>query len=141
MSKHISRQDLQTLAVPAPPARGLPNRAERAFGLPPRLFVATIAAYFAFLAIMAATFMTAELSIPFAIFTIYLVMAFGVPGLWARVAGRPVGRVQTWPEFREEGMMIETGRISGDGAIAQVLTFPILVVGWAIAVAIIVATL
>jgi len=141
MSKHLSSTDLQAFAVPAPPAGALPNRAERTFGLPPRLFVATIGAYFAFLGIMAATFMTAELVIPFAIFVIYIVMAFGVPALWARVAGRPVGRFQTWEEFRSEGMVIETGRISGGGAIAQVLVLPALVVGWGVAIAIIVATL
>ncbi len=141
MSKHLSRTDLQIFAVPAPPAAALPNHAERTFGLPPRLFVATIGAYFAFLGIMAATFRTPELLIPFAICAIYIVMAFGVPSLWARVAGRPVGRFQTWEEFLAEGMAIETGRISGGGAIVQVLILPVLVVGWGIAVAIIVATL
>lgn len=141
MSKHLPRTDLQAFAVPAPSGAHLPNRAERTFGLPPRLFVATIGAYFAFVGIMAATFRTAELAIPFAICAIYIVMAFGVPSLWARVAGRPVGRFQTWEEFRAEGLVIETGRISSGGAIAQVLILPILVVGWAVAIAIIVATL
>lgn len=117
------------------------NRAERTFGLPPRLFITTIGAYFAFLAIMAAIFMNAELVIPFAIFAIYISMAFGVPGLWAKVAGRPLGRVQTWDEFRFEGMTIETGHISGVGATVQVLLLPVLVLGWGIAVAIIVAAL
>ena len=92
MSRPQSKAALQAIGavVPEPPIR--PNLAERTFGLHPALFVATIVAYFAFLAIMAATFMNAELAIPFAIFIIYLVMAFGVPGLWARVAGRPEGR-------------------------------------------------
>lgn len=141
MSRHFSRANLQAVAQQLPAATALPNRAERTFGLPPRLFVATIGAYFAFVGIMAATFMDGELAIPFAICVIYIVMAFGVPGLWARVAGRPVGRFQTWGEFREEGMAIETGLISGSGATAQVLTLPILVVAWGVAVAIIVATL
>ena len=85
--------------------------------------------------------MSTELAIPFAIFVIYLAIAFGVPGLWARMTPRPVGRFQSWEEFREEGMAIATGRISASGAIAQVLVLPVLVVAWGLAIAIIVAAL
>ena len=139
MSIHRSAEALRAVAVPAPvlPGEGRPGRAERTFGLPPRLLVATIGAYFAFLAIMAAVFMNPNLILPFSIFIIYLVMAFGVPSLWARIAGRPAGRFQTWDEFRAEGMEIETGHISGGGAMAQVLTLPVLILGWGLAVAII----
>jgi hypothetical protein len=141
MSKHYSQAALETLATTSPARDGLSGRAERTFGLPPRLFVATIGGYFAFLGIMGAAFMNAELVIPFAIFAIYIIMAFGVPGLWARVAGPPSGRVQSWDEFREEGMRIAAGHISGSAASVQVLLLPALVIFWALAVAVIVATL
>jgi len=101
--------------------------------------VSTIGAYFAFLAIMAAAFMNPNLIIPFAIFVVYLMMYFGVPGLWAKVAGRPIGRFQTWAEFRSEGIDIATGHIGSGGAIAQVLILPALIVIWALAVALIAA--
>lgn len=138
MSLHIPAEDLKRLAAPAP-AAAIPNRAERTFGLHPALLAVTIGAYFAFLGIMAAAFMNPNLTVPFAIFVIYIVMAFGVPGLWARIAGRPAGRFQSWAEFREEGMETETGPIGSGGAIAQVLVLPALIVGWAIAVALIAA--
>lgn len=139
MSQHYSKAALQAIGaeVPAPALRR--NLAERAFGLPPAMFVATIGAYLAFLLIMAAAFMNRELVLPFAIFFIYVAMAFGVPGLWARIMPRPSGRYQSWSEFRAEGMEIATGRIGGDAAIAQVLALPVLIVGWAVATAIIVA--
>jgi len=141
MSIHYSESDLTKIATRAPavPAPRLSNRAERTFGLHPALFVATIGSYFAFLAVMAAAFMNPNLLIPFAIFIAYLAMYFAVPGLWAKVAGRPVGRFQSWAEFRSEGMDILTGPISSGGAIAQVLALPFLIVGFATAVAIIAA--
>lgn len=141
MSIHYSEAALRDIAnrAPAAMAPALPNRAERTFGLHPALFVATIGSYFAFLAIMAAAFMNPNLIIPFAIFIAYLAMYFGVPGLWARVAGRPVGRFQSWAEFRSEGMDILTGPIGSGGAIAQVMVLPFLIVGFAVAVALIAA--
>ena len=141
MSVHYSQADLRKVARRASSAMApaLPNRAERTFGLHPALFVATIGSYFAFLAIMAAAFMNPNLVIPFAIFVAYLAMYFGVPGLWARVVGRPVGRFQSWSEFRSEGMDILTGSIGSGGAIAQVMVLPFLIVGFAVAVALIAA--
>ena len=140
MSVHYREAALRAQAtlVPAVAPR-LSNRAERAFGLHPALFAATIGSYFAFLAIMAAAFMNPNLIIPFAIFVAYLVMYFGVPGLWARVVGRPVGRFQSWGEFRSEGMDIHTGDIGSGGAIAQVMVLPFLIVGFAGTVALIAA--
>ena len=141
MSVHYSQAELRKVASRAPAAMAprLPNRAERIFGLHPALFIATIGSYFAFLAIMAVAFMNPNLIIPFAIFVAYLVMYFGVPGLWARVVDRPVGRFQSWAEFRSEGMDILTGHIGSGGAIAQVLVLPILIVGFAVAAAVIAA--
>lgn len=141
MSIHYSEAALKrraTLASTSSAPR-LSNRAERIFDLQPALFVATIGSYFAFLGIMAAAFMNPNLGIPFAIFVAYLVMYFGVPGLWTKVAGRPVGRFQSWAEFRSEGMHILTGPISSGGAIAQVLVLPMLIVGFALSVAVIAA--
>lgn len=116
-----------------------PARAERAFGLPPQLYALTVGAYFTFLAILGVAFMNANLVIPFAIFVIYIVMAFGVPALWAGLAERPEGRFQSWREFLREGLTIQTGPISGGGAIAQVLILPALLIGWALAVAVMAA--
>lgn len=138
MSKHLSRADRKSLVVEFPAASSA-QHAERVFGLHGALFAITIGSYFLFLVIMAAAFMTADLILPFIIFGVYVAMAFGTPAVWARIRGRDEGRVQSWSEFREEGMQLETGHISGAGAIAQVVTLPLLLVGWAVAIAIIAA--
>src|SRR6266545_4927662 len=132
MSKHYSRANLQSVAAQVSSPL-IPNRAERVFGLHPGLFGVTIGSYFLFLGIMAAAFMTAELILPFVIFFVYVVMAFGTPGLWARVRGRDAGPAQSRAQFRDEGMQIETGHLDSGSAIAQVVVLPILLVGWAAA--------
>ena len=140
MSKHYSKANLQSVAVEVP-APVIPNRAERVFGLHPALFGITIGSYFLFLGIMAAAFMTADLILPFVIFVVYVVMAFGTPGVWARVRGRDAGPVQTWAQFREEGIQIQTGHLESGSAIAQVVMLPLLLVGWAVAIAVLFALL
>ena len=139
MSQHYSQSELQRAGavVQAPQLRR--NLAERTFDLHPALFAATIGAYATFLAIMGLVFRSPELVIPFAICFIYLAMAFGTPAMRARIAPAQSGRPQSWAEFREEGLETATGRISGNGAIAQVLVLPVLIVGWAVAVGIVVA--
>ena len=138
MSEYYSRAKLSSVAVQKPPA-SIVVRSERVFGLHPSLFIMTIASYFAFLAILGAAFMNPNLILPFAIFVAYIVMAFGVPGLWANVRGRDAGSVQTWAQFRSEGMDIETGHVDSGSAIAQVVVLPFLIVAFAIAVAMIAA--
>ncbi|TKD53146.1 hypothetical protein [Sphingomonas baiyangensis] len=121
-------------SVPARPAMRR-NRDERSFGLHPALFVATIAAYLIFLAIMGAAFMNGELVIPFAIFVIYIAMAFGTPQLWARMTEPRGGRFATWGEFLDEGIETGSGKLSGMAAVAQVMTLPVLIVAWGAIVA------
>lgn len=117
-----------------------PARAERTFGLHPALFAVTIGAYFVYLAIMGAAFMNAELWIPFAVFAVFVAAAFGVPAMWARIAGPRDARFADWSEFMAEGLETATGHLGGGAVVAQVLTVPLLIVAWGIAIAAIRAT-
>ena len=139
MSNQFSRTELAQAGMVVQPPALRRNLAERSFGLHPALFVATISAYVAFLGIMTTVFVSPELVVPFAICFVYVAMAFGTPAMWARISPRPEGRYQSWAESREEGLKIATGRISSGGAIAQVLVLPVLIVGWALAMGIILA--
>ena len=139
MSNQFSRTELAQAGMVVQPPALRRNLAERSFGLHPALFVATIGAYVAFLGIMTTVFVSPELVVPFAICFVYVAMAFGTPAMWARISPRPEGRYQSWAESREEGLKIATGRISSGGAIAQVLVLPVLIVGWALAMGIILA--
>ena len=139
MSNQFSRTELAQAGMVVQPPALRRNLAERSFGLHPALFVATIGAYVAFLGIMTTVFVSPELVVPFAICFVCVAMAFGTPAIWARISPRPEGRYQSWAESREEGLKIATGRISSGGAIAQVLVLPVLIVGWALAMGIILA--
>lgn len=113
----------------------------RSFDLPTGLFAATVGLYFAFLGVMAATFADKGLAIPMAIFSIYIVMAFGTPAMWVRMKPNNVARPLTWNAFMRDGVDTLTGRLDGKGAAAQVLMLPVLILGWGLIVAAIVATL
>jgi hypothetical protein len=111
------------------------NRADRAFDLHPAMFAATVGAYFLFLAIMGLTFMNGELWLPFAVFVAYIAMAFGVPALWARMVEPREGRFASWSEFMAEGLDTGSGWLNGKAVVAQVMTLPVLIVGWGLIIA------
>jgi hypothetical protein len=149
MSKPIPAAAFARVAAPAPLVAILdaPRAADhkvhvhRSFDLPTGLFAATVALYFAFLGVMAATFADKGLAIPMAIFSIYIVMAFGTPAMWVRMKPDHAARPLTWSRFMSDGVETLTGRLNGKGAAAQVLMLPVLILGWGLIVATIVATL
>lgn len=106
------------------------------FDLPRVIHAAYIGCFVAFLAITGGMFMTGELVLPFAIFVIYLAMFFGVPLVMARMM--PDTRPIRWQQFRDRGIVVETGPCSADAALWQVMTVPVLIVFWGLAVAVIV---
>lgn len=116
-----------------------PKHGERAFGLHPALHIATIGGYFTFLGVMWAAFGEAPLALPFVIFVVTLAAGFIVPGLWAGVAGDAAPK-DDWAAFRRKGFDCATGHVTAGAAMAQVLILPMLLVCWAIAIAIIHAT-
>lgn len=134
MTRKIDARTLADIAIVRP------DRANRSFDLHPALFAATVGSYFVYLGIMAAAFMNAELWIPFAVFFVFVAAAFGVPALWARLADPKEGRFATWSEFMAEGLDTATGRLGGGAVVAQVMTVPLLIVAWGLAIAAIRAT-
>lgn len=113
------------------------NRVERTFDLHPGIYAGLFGIFSTFLLVMAAAFMTRELILPFAIFFIYLGMYFGVPALWARVTPQEQGPRQSWAEFMHEGVETATGHTTASAALAQIFVLPILLLGWAVTVAVI----
>lgn len=116
-----------------------PNRAERVFDLHPAVFAMQLACYAAFLAILGLAFMNRELVVPFGIFVVYVAMYFATPAMWARVKGRAQGRLESWAEFMEGGVQTGSGHLTGGQALAQIMTVPLLLVGFAGSVAVIAA--
>lgn len=137
MSQRITGVELADVAVTT--AAPVQTRVERNFGLPTGLYVATVGAYLAFLGIMSAAFLTGELAIPMVIFVLYIIMAFGLAGFWTRMRPDNPTAPLSWGQFRNRGIVTETGPLTAFEAGVQVLMLPLLIVGWGVAIAIIAA--
>lgn len=136
MSKHYHRDHFANATVSEVfPASAVKSR--RSFDLHPALFAITVGAYLLYVLMMAVTFMAAEMIIPLAIFVITIVAGFGVPALWARVEGVAVAHLPDWHEFVRDGIDTWTGHLSGKEVIAQVMIMPAMLLIWAVAIAVI----
>lgn len=112
---------------------------DRGFELPSVLYVVTVACYFAFLAVMMASFRDPQVGLVMAICLIYITMAFGVPALWSHMApAHPANRL-TWKTFARAGIQTYTGKIGARDAAIQVLILPVLILCWGLGIALIVA--
>lgn len=137
MSQRLTQQELQGLAVITDvPVR---TRVDRNFGLPTGLYVATVALYLAFIGLMASLFMNPELAIPMVIFAGFVLMAFGLAGYWAKMQPDNDTAPLTWGQMTARGIDTLSGRLTASEAAIQVLTLPVLILGWGLAVAVIVA--
>jgi hypothetical protein len=137
MAEHISQQDLARIAtITDAPAR---TKVDRSFGLPTGLYVATVASYLGFIAVMAMTLMNPGLVIPMVVFAFFVVAGFGVPTVWARMKPDTDSRALTFDQFRRRGIDTLTGRLTASEASVQVLMLPVLILAWGIACAVIIA--
>jgi hypothetical protein len=144
MTTHSSRTALAEVAsLSVSPLRGPVldgATTDRTFELPVGIYIATVASYLGFLGLMALTFMTGELILPMVAFVFYIVMAFGVPTVWARMNPATSSRALSWQQFKSRGIQTGSGWLSSGSATAQVLTLPILVLLWGVAGVIIAAS-
>ncbi len=140
MTKRLDKQLLARTAELAP-APTLPRACtDRGFELPTALYIATIGAYLAFLAIMAIGFQSRDMLLPMVIFVAYIAMLFGVPALWARMKPDTATPPMSLGVFRANGIMTHTGHNQGGAAAVQVLLLPAMILLWGIAVVAIAAT-
>ncbi len=136
MSQRIAGAELaQVAAVSAAPVQ---TKVDRNFGLPTGLYVGTVGAYLAFLAVMGLLFMNGELAIPMVTFVLYIVMAFGLGGLWTKMKPDNPSGPLNWGQFSHRGIMTESGLLKAGEASIQVLMLPVLILVWGLAIAVIV---
>lgn len=140
MAQYYTREILEHRAkiVTAPDAV-VPCVVDLTFGLPTGLYATTVALYMGFLTVMALGMSSPGLIIPIAICTVFIVMLFGTPALWTRMAPEHQGRPRAWQQFCNEGITTLTGRISARDAAVQVLLLPALVFCWGLLVVMIAA--
>lgn len=137
MSQRLSQEQLSDLAVVTEaPVR---TRVDRNFGLPTGLYLATVALYLGFIGLMAALFLNPELAIPMVVFAGFVVMAFGLAGYWAKMKPENDTTPLTWGQFASRGVDTLSGKLTANEAAIQVLTLPVLILGWGLAVAVVTA--
>lgn len=137
MSQNIPQQQLQRIAAvtDAPPR----TRVDRNFGLPTALYTVTVGLYLGFIGLMAALFLNPELAIPLAVIAGFIVFAFLLAGQWARMKPENDTSPLTWGQLGARGIDTLSGRLTASEAAIQVLTLPVLILGWGLAVAVVVA--
>lgn len=107
---------------------------DRNFGLPKAFYALTAAGYLGFLALTAAAFGNPGLILPMAIFVTFIVMAFGVNAMWARMKPEHGDKAASLSRFMAEGVQTYTGKLTGREAAVQVLIMPALIFAWGVAV-------
>ena len=137
MAEHISQQELARIATITDSP--VTTKVDRSFGLPTGLYVATVAAYLAFLTLMATILLNPGLVIPLAICAISVVAGFGIPTIWARMKPDSDSRPLTFGQFRHRGIDTLSGHLTAAEASIQVLILPVLILAWGIACAVIIA--
>ncbi|KLI63460.1 hypothetical protein [Aurantiacibacter marinus] len=134
MAEQLTREQIARTADIriAPPALVRRTIVDRTFELPKGLYVATVGLYLGFIALMGLSFSHPEMIIPVAIFTVFVVGAFGLPTVWTRLAPETPSKSKSWARFRQEGIMTAYGRTSARDATVQVLILPVLIFVWGV---------
>lgn len=129
MSEHLFREIVaeQARIVEAPRKR---REVDRTFELPKGLYAATVSLYLGFLAVMATGLATPGLIIPMAIFTVFVIAAFGLPAIWTKIAPEPAVKQMSFGALRREGIATLTGRLPARDAAIQMLILPIIIFCW-----------
>ena len=137
MSQNIPQQQLQQIAAvtDAPPR----TRVDRNFGLPTGLYAVTVGLYLAFIGLMATLFLNPELAIPLVVIAGFIAFAFLLAGRWATMKPENDTAPLTWGQLGARGIDTLSGRLTANEAAVQVLMLPVLILGWGLAIAIVVA--
>jgi hypothetical protein len=134
MTRTIDRkQPLVTADIVAQPA--LEQRAceDHSFELPGALYIVLALCFFGFLAVMAVGFAAPMLAVPMGVNFFFLAAFFAIPAIFVGASHDKFGALR-WEEFRRKGIATATGHSSAGEASVLMLTLPVLILSWAIAV-------
>lgn len=108
----------------------------RSFQLPGAIWAIYIGSFAWFLAMLAVTFGDGYgMPLAFAVFVTYGAMYFGVARVFAKVETGDRNPNAGWDAFIRHGIMTGSGHLDGSSAIAQIVTLPLLLAGFATFVA------
>ena len=124
--------------IVAPP----PQRAceDHNWGLPNGIYAAMAICFAGAITVLALSFHSG-MAVSFGVIFFFLAAFFAVPAIFVRTSRGRGGNTKAlgWYEFMDRGIVTATGRTRGGEAATLVLMLPVLILCWAIAVAIIAA--
>ena len=108
----------------------------RSFQLPGAIWTVYIGSFVWFLAMLAVAFGDGYgMPLAFAVFVAYGAMYFGVARVFAKVETGDRNPDAGWDAFMRNGIMTGSGHLDGSAAVAQIVTLPLLLAGFATFVA------
>ncbi|HET7605173.1 MAG TPA: hypothetical protein VFK28_03785 [Sphingomicrobium sp.] len=123
--------------VDAPPARACEDQS---FELPGRLYVAMIAMFTGFVAVLAFAFTGGHMGVAYGVIFAFIAAFFAIPAMFTGIApGDGRSKALSWAMFNYKGVTTATGRTSAKDATVLVLLLPSLIFCFAVAVALIAA--
>ncbi|MEO7634551.1 MAG: hypothetical protein ABIS38_02750 [Sphingomicrobium sp.] len=138
MTRRIAQQILTATAeIVAPPV----SRActDHSFELPTGIYLVMALLFAGSIAVLAIAFRS-DMALPYAIVFAFLIAFFAIPTIFVRTSPRDGAAPLGWSDFRATGIATATGRTGALEATTLVLILPVLLMVWAIAIAIIAAT-
>jgi len=123
--------------IVAPPSLSTAACDDHSFQLPTGIYVAMTLCFFGAIAILALAFRQG-MGVSYAIIFAFLIAFFGIPAIFVHTSpASEKWHAIRWYDFLDKGMKTHTGRIGGFSAAILVLLLPLLILSWAIAIAVI----
>ncbi|AKQ43238.2 hypothetical protein CP97_06655 [Aurantiacibacter atlanticus] len=135
MAEQLTREQIARAADihAAPPAVVRNDPVDRTFGLPKKLYMATVGLYLGFIAVLCWGFGNPVMVIPIAICVLIIVAGFGLPTMWTRMKPFTSSKPATWAHFSQRGIATASGHTRSRDASVQVLILPVLILAWGLA--------
>ncbi len=140
MSKTLTRETIaDKAAIHSETVLEQAAKIDRSFELPRGLYVVMAICYLGFLVIMTLAVASPGLIVPMGAIVAFIGMFFAVPGMMLRQTPKADKFVKSWGQLMSRGINTNTGRLAGSEAAVQMLILPVLIVGWGLAIAVIIA--
>jgi len=120
----------EIVAPPAPRAC-----TDQSFELPGGIYIAMACMFAGFVCVLGLTFRGGHMTVVYGVIFAFMAAFFAIPAIFPRVAATK--KALSWSAFRYRGIHTPTGRTSAREATILVLLLPFLILGFAIAVAVI----
>jgi hypothetical protein len=130
------RQASENLVAQGEIARAPAERAcrDQSFEFPAGIYAAMIAMFTGFIAVLGLSFQSGHMAVAVGVIFFFIAAYFTIPAMFAGAAGEDSSKALSWFDFRDRGIVTETGHSTAFEATTLVLLLPFLVLMFAIAI-------